>query len=498
VIRSAEKAHRGAFARRLVASAALATCALLVSGASLATAASRPLATGITNIDTRAQLGFERARATGAHFVRIPLYWGGTAPEARPSNWGPENPDDPHYEWGESDDDVVRAVNAGLTPVLQVDGAPEWAQRCRTPAVVVPAICDPDPGALRAFAVAAARRYSGQVAGLPRVHYWQALNEPNLSLFFFPQFDTSGAALSPHLYRNLINGFYAGIKAVDTTNLVLAAGLGPIAVPKWTIGPMDFTRRLLCMQGRRKPRPAAGDCGSGVHFDIFAIQPYTTGGPTHEGKVNDVQIGDLGKLQALLQAADRAGRINGQFKRTPLWITEFSWDTRPPDPGGLPMKTATRWTAEALHRAWAAGVDHFFWFSLRDDAPSHHRAFSDSLESGLYFRGASLEADQPKPVMFAFRFPFVAYPGKEGLSFWGRTPNSKSGRVKIQIRKGRWRTVRVVRADRNGIFRGVAKTHYGRNKKGAVRAHVGPVSSVPFSMRPIDDFRHPPFGAPVG
>jgi len=467
----------------------------LLAVAQPAQAAPRPLFTGVTNIGSRAPLAFERTRATGAQFIRIPLYWGGTAPETLPASWNPEDPADPNYEWGESDDDVTRAALAGLTPVLQVDGAPTWAQRCKTPPVVVPAICDPDPAALRAFAVAAARRYSGQTPGLPRVTYWQALNEPNLSLFFFPQFSAAGQPLSPELYRELVNGFYAGIKAVDASNLVLAAGLGPIAVPLWTIGPMQFARQLLCMRGLERPHPTPGDCGGGVQFDIFAIQPYTTGAPTREGKANDVQLGDLSKLQTLLRAADRAGRIANTSARTPLWITEFSWDSNPPDPGGLPMRITKRWAAEALHRAWSAGVDHFFWYSLRDDLPDPTKPFSQSLESGLYFRGASIEQDQPKPVLAAFRFPFVAYPGRRGLSFWGRTPNSKRGKVTIQVLESkRWRRALVVRADGAGIFQGTAPSGYGSKWKGSARAHYAGSPSVPFSMKPVSDFRHPPFG----
>jgi hypothetical protein len=389
---------------------------------------------------------------------------------------------------------VINAVAAGMTPVLQIDDAPVWAQRCKTPPVLSYAICDPDPAALAAFATAAARRYSGAFAGLPRVQYWQGLNEPNLSLFFFPQYDTSGKGLSPGLYRTLINAFHDSVKAVDPTNLVLAAGLGPIAVPKWTIGPMRFTRDLLCMRGHNSPRPARGSCGGGVRFDIFAIQPYTTGGPTHVGGINDVQLGGLGKLRTLLKAADKAKRIKGMFKHTPLWVTEFSWDTQPPDPGGLPMAIASRWTSEALYRAWRVGVSNFFWFSLHDDQPSG-RPFSQSLESGLYFRGPTIEQDHPKEVRQAFRFPFVSYPRKAGLFVWGRTPTSGPGEVAIETWTGNsWRRVLSVDAGKSGIFSAVAKTRYGKGKQGLVRAVALGESSIPFAMKPVPDFKHPPFG----
>jgi hypothetical protein len=458
-------------------------------------AAAQPFETGVTNLYESAPLAFERTRATGATFVRIPLHWRAVAPLKQPASWDPTNAFDPNYDWGESDLDVNRAVAAGLVPVLEVDGVPPWAERCESPPVDGPAVCDPDPGALGAFATAAARRYSGAVPGIPRVHYWQALNEPNLTTFFFPQFDTAGNALSPILYRRLINSFYAGIKSVDPSSLVITAGLGPIAVPPWTMGPMRFAREMLCMRGHKRPKPQRSDCEGGVHFDIFAIQPYTTGGPTHEGKANDVQIGDLDKLQTLLRAADRAGRIKGAFKRTPLWVTEFSWDSSPPDPGGLPMRIEKRWVAEAIYTAWRAGVTHFFWYSLRDSPRGPDEPFPQTVESGLYFRGATLEEDRPKPFLQAFRFPFVAYPGNGGLKFWGRTPAGRGGKVQVQILVGGgWRTVRRVRANGSGIFRGRIRGDYGGNRRGSARAIYRGERSLPFSMRPVADFRHPPFG----
>ncbi len=477
--------------------ALLATAALLTLGAPGA-ATAQPLFTGVTNLATNSPLAFQHTREAGASFVRIQLYWGGTAPVKQPDSWNPSDPADPAYDWVAGDEAVRNAVAAGLTPVLQVDGTPQWAQRCQTPGVFPGSICDPNPGDLRAFATAAADHYSGRTAGVPAVKYFQGLNEPNLSLFFFPQYEASGKPISPFLYRDLINAFYAGVKAAEPADLVLLAGLGPIEIPQYTIGPMKFARLLLCMKGTKKPKPTKESCDGGVHFDIFAVQPYTTGAPTHEGGTNDVELGDLPKLQTLIQAADRAGRIVGAFKRTPLWITEFSWDSKPPDPGGLPMRIEARWVAEALHVAWSAGVENFFWYSLRDGPPPNAgQKYSETLESGLYFRGATVEQDQPKPFLPAFRFPFVAYPGKK-LEFWGRTPSGRGAKVKVQLREGgKWKQVKVVRADKNGIFRGKVGTGYGNNKKGAARAIVAKQSSIPFAMKPIKDFYHPPFGGEV-
>jgi hypothetical protein len=455
----------------------------------------RPLTTGVSYVYDDNPAAFEHVKHAGARFVLIPVRWGSVvAPRQQPASWRPEDPADPNYDWSDYDPWVTNAIQAGLTPVFQVRGAPAWTQRCHFESHDAP--CNPDPAALAAFTTAAVRRYSGHFGDLPRVQYWQGLNEPNLSLFFGPQFDEAGRAISPHLYRDLINAFYAAVKSVDPSNLVIAAGLGPIAVPKYTIGPMRFTRELLCMSGHRHPRPTSGDCGGGVHFDIFDIHPYTTGSPAHEGGVNDVQLGDLDKLQRLLRAADRAGRIENDSRHTPLWITEVSWDSNPPDPGGLPMSILKRWTAEALFTAWRAGIDTVMWYSLRDSAPQSDTPSYLIPEAGLFFRGATVAQDQPKPFLYSFRFPFVAYPRKKGLFFWGRTPSSAGGKVVIQVRKRRgWLKAATVRADEFGIFQGLVRVRYGKRRRGAVRAHYAGESSMPFSMRPVPDFPQPPFGA---
>lgn len=451
------------------------------------------LVTGVSGVVDDDRVVFTRLTTAGARFVHIIVPWGRVAPAGRPVQWDPTSPADQNYDWSSVDPLFIEAARAGLRPVAMVHGAPLWAQRCEAGSLRLVPSCKPDPASLAAFAVAAARRYSGQFAGLPRVRHWQGLNEPNLSLFFNPQYE-DGRAVSPELYRELINAFYFAVKSVDPSNLILAAGLGPIARHPWTIGPMEFTRRLLCMRGRRWPRPTRGDCDGGVHFDIFDIHPYTTGGPAHRGKANDVQLGDLAKLQTLLAAAGRAGRIHGRFRHTPLWITEFTWDSRPPDPGGLRMATLTRWTAEALYRAWRADVTHFFWYPLRDEL-TRGMPFSQSIQGGLFFRGETIGDDRPKPHLRAFRFPFVAFSRANGFFFWGRTPNSRGGRVAIQVRQdGGWRNAAVARANRHGIFRGVVRGSYGRNQRGAVRARYRRDAAAPFSLTPVRSFHQPPFG----
>jgi hypothetical protein len=475
--------------------ALLAVGALAAIFASPASAGPRPLSTGISYVDGNDAVTMQHVRDTGSTWAMVPIRWAVVAPEQQPANWNPSDPNDPNYDWTFTDAWLRNAVAAGLTPVLQIRSAPHWADRCAPSATAYDAVCNLNPAAFSAFTTAAVRRYGGNVAGLPRVLYWQGLNEPNLSLFFQPQYEGNNA-VSPTLYRGLLNTFYSAVKAANPDAQVIAAGLGPIGVPGFTIPPMTFTRNLLCMSGGKKPKPTAGDCEGGVHFDIYDIHPYTSGSPAHQGGPNDVEMGDLAKLQTLLHAADRAGRIvNSNPGQTPLWITEFSYDSNPPDPGGLPMKIESQWIPEALHQAWINGISNFFWYSLEDDPPEPKRSFSETLQSGLYYWATTPAGQQPKPAMYAYRFPFLAIRNASGLTFWGRTPSDQGGKVILEaFSHGKWRKLGKAKANAVGIFKGKLKTTYGKTKKGAVRARFGSDFSPGFPMKRVGDFYQPPFG----
>jgi hypothetical protein len=455
-------------------------------------APARPLVTGIadpeaTNLGD--QLVFDRIHDAGGSFVRITVDWPRVAPADEPADWNPTDPLDPNYNWSEVDRQVVGATAAELEPLLQVYGAPTWAQGCQSSNTAYVAPCDPDPQAMAQFAKAAARRYSGDM-GFPRARYFQVQNEPNLYLFFNPQFK-QGRPVSPQLYRAIVNQFTLAVKSVHSSNLVVAGGLAPLQRPGG-LGPMDFMRRLLCMRGREHP---VKSCSATTSFDIWAMDPYTTGGPTHHAAgIDDVSLGDLPEMHRLLLAADRVGQIDSSFAQTPFWITEFSWDSKPPDPGGLPIRLHARWAAEALYRAWKAGVTTFLWFELRDQDPDG-RPYSETVQSGLYFRGATVAQDKPKLTLRAFRFPFVAFRRHRGIAVWGRTPDSAPGQVRLSVETDSgWRLARSMRADSSGIFTGLIRTDYGSDGLGRVKAAYGTIESVPFSLQPVRDFYQPPFG----
>lgn len=416
-----------------------------------AQAGNRPLQTGIFDSDSfyseEGPLAFERVRDVGAKWSRIWVPWSAIAPDKRPKQWNPRLPSDKNYSWDSLDEVVTEAEDAGIEPVLVVFGSPRWAH---DPDCEGNEICAPDPEDYGDFAHAVAHRFNGDYLDLPRVKYWQAWNEANIYPFLLPQYDDFGDAVSPEIYRQMLNAFADAAKQERADNLVLSSGLAPVERPG-SVAPMEFMRRLLCMEGRRNPRPEPG-CTEVAKFDIWTTHPYTPGSPTRPSVgADDATLTDLPEMSRLLRAAERAGHIETDLPKVPFWVTEFSWDTRGPDPGGVPVHLHARWTAEALYRMWSAGVSNVFWFLLRDQPGDG--APPDIFQSGLYYRGKDLDLDTPKPAARAFHFPLVAIPGNKGVRVWGRTPTSRPGVVQIQVRTGGgWVTARRIYADRFGIF----------------------------------------------
>lgn len=464
-----------------------------VDGSRQAVGTPRPLVTAVVDpfvfSGSNAPLALSRVRVAGAGVARLLLYWRQVAPTTKPASFEPANPADPSYDWSALDRFVKLARRNGLEPLVDVLGAPQWAQKSTVEQGN--GDNDPSPAALAQFARAAATRYDGSFEGLPRVRYWQVWNEPNLDLYLKPQV-SNGQVVSVDWYRSMVNAFAGAIHSVHRDNLVVAGGLSPFGrqdAPQ-AIAPMVFMRDLLCMSGGADPHPT---CGTKIAFDVWAHHPYTAGGPTHRAvNPDNISLGDLPKMKRLLDAAAASGHILST-QRPRFWVTEFSWDTDPPDPQAVPIAIHARWTAEALYVMWRNGVSLVTWFLIRDD-PTPNSYF----QSGLYTAGATMQADRPKLSLTAFRFPFVAYSRSRGVFYWGRTPTSAPGSVAIEQKaRARWNRLAVVRSNRFGIFTGIAQPA----GSGLVRARMlgKGGASVPFSLdAPPDHVYSPnPFGGPV-
>lgn len=129
--------------------------------------------------------------------------------------------------------------------------------------------------------------------------------------------------------------------------------------------------------GRRNLRPTSS---ARAQFDVCAHHPYTSGGPRHLAYFpDDVSLGDLPKLKAVLDAGTRTCKTVSRH-RVRFWVTEFSWDTSPLGPQSVRLALQARWVAEAMYTMWRNGVSLVTSFTLLDSW------FPDSpYQSGLYF-----------------------------------------------------------------------------------------------------------------
>ena len=186
-------------------------------------------------------------------------------------------------------------------------------------------------------------------------------------------------------------------------------------------------------------------CPQPARFDVLAHDPYSVGGPERRAlNVDDVSIPDLGKLTRPLRVAERTGRVRPRGRKG-LWVTEFGWDSNPPDPQGVPGERHARWLEQAFYVLWREGVDAVTWFKIVDEPSGGD--YGATYQSGLYFLDG-----RPKPALTAFRFPFVAErTSGTRVRTWGKAP--RNGAVRIQARLGSgWRTIKTIEAHGNRVF----------------------------------------------
>jgi hypothetical protein len=434
-------------------------------------------------------LAVERMRDAGVAYVRIPASWSDIETAQSEPAVAPD-PTWPGYDWRTLDQAVTTIRNAELQPLLVINHAPPWAEGPGRPPVdgtVGPGSWRPSAARLRRFARAVARRYSGtlRVAGgatLPRVRYFQAWNEPNLSVDLSPQYERrSGAlrAVAPALYRDLLNGFYAGVKSVAADNVVLTAATAPYgdyppAGPYARTPPVDFLRRLLCLTASGRPRGSR--CKQPPHFDVLAFNAYPITPFERVARPLDTGVNDAGKVVRTVRIAERA-RTALPSKRHDVWLTEFGWGANERH-GARPASPARQgaYLTQTLYLAWRRKIRTAVWWLFRD--PADNGATFPGY-SGLYARGPTVATDNPREALSNFSFPFLARRERNRTRLWGMAP-TPDARVRIQTRRGEvWPTIATVRA-RGRVFT-LTRRHLPRS--GVLRAVSNGRTSPPWRVR---------------
>jgi hypothetical protein len=352
-------------------------------------------------------------RNLGADVVKVSVAWNDLAPRR------PRHPSDPNaYPWNkyEADyDDVVRAAGErGLRVYLGLVGhrAPRWAAGRL-------GVTRPSARQLRYFAEAAGRHFSGSLD----VPIWSIWNEPHLFTFIRPQRSRSGTPLSPSIYRRLYLAGVAGLRASGHGgDRILFGELAPFgAGVSYRVGPIDFIREMACLDRRFRPyrgraRRARG-CPSRmgrIPTSGLAYHPYTLkNGPRYRlPRSGDATIAQLSRVTRVLDGVARRGRLP---RRLPIWITEFGFQTDPPDPfQGVFVGRAPAYMDESEWIAYRnPRVVSYSQYQLTDDGPRRGSRLRrwEGWQSGLYtYRG------RKKPKVYkAWQMPAFARVRRGGV-----------------------------------------------------------------------------------
>jgi hypothetical protein len=409
-----------------------------------------------------------RVRALGGSVARIPVDWRNVVEASPPVGFQARDSASPAYRFVRLDVAVRSAADAGLQPLLVVSHAPAFAEAPHRWPYAYPGSWAPSPVALEGFAAALASRYDGAFpdplhpgASLPRVRLFQAWNEPNLARYLEPQWVAVGrrwSAFSPQLYRQLLNGFYAGVKSVQPSDTVAAAGVAPEGEPAGVgvMAPVTFLEGLLCLGAART------SCAQKPHLDVLAFHPLSVFDPDVPAVSKlDVAISDIGKVTGLLARAEHQHTVL-PAESHPLWVTELNWESSPPSSTGVPGPLQSAWISRALHRLWIAGVSLVDWQFLIDPYDGTPLASPDG-SINLYPRPAGLYAPgpggntvlaRPKPFLRGFTLPFDPLRvNRRQLRVWALLMHAgQSALLQRQVRGGPWQTIDRLSANRYGVI----------------------------------------------
>jgi hypothetical protein len=388
------QASRRAGVFRLLAAcvAAVALTAVTATGASgeQRGARSAPMLLGLMDdalLGTLPDTAFPVVKNLHPQVIRYDLSWASTAP-SKPAD--ATNPDDPTYDWSLADGVVTRADALGIPVLLTIEVTPRWAGGGTGNKAPV------NMSSLKAFAYAAATRYSGRHVvpttgqALPAVTRWEAWNEPNTTSHLRPQYScrcASARPVSPGIYAKILKAIYSGVHTAGRHAGVPEEVAGGATKPNYS-GPKTFEPavaplRFLKLLGTHHPQ-----------LDVYSHHPYRTDIGRKAGQTdlpNNISFADLPRL---IEGLDKA--FPG--KHLHLWVTEFGVQTKPPDHyQGITLRAQAVQLRRNVAMARAnPRIDMLVWFLIRDEQV--RKPFAAGFQTGLTFTNGKL-----KPSWRVFR-----------------------------------------------------------------------------------------------
>jgi len=366
--------------------------------------------------------------ALGVRVVRFTLRWDQIAAR-RPAT--PSDPADAAYHWTAPDAVLDGLREHGIDVVLQLLGTPAWANGHK------PSNYAPTSGRTFAeFASAAAQQY-------PWVRRWLIWNEPNQVRWLRP-------TTAPTYTTKLLNPAYTAIHSVIRGAQVAGGGTAPRG-SRGGISPIAWMTAMHAAHAK---------------LDAYAHNPY----PLDPKRESPLKGGCAHCTTITMATLTRlTTRVARYFPRARIWLTEYAYQTNPPDRLlGVTPALQARYVGEGAFAAYrAAKVDLLIQFLYRDE-PNLAR-----FQSGL----VSLR-NRAKPSLAAFELPLAQI---SPTTLWGQLRAPAAGTTgRLERRVGsHWSALATVHAGSGGYFRFTGKLPRGTQ----VRVRAGKVTGATITVR---------------
>ena len=413
------------------------------------------------------------AKRLGADAIRVFVSWHSVAPgqasRRRPAGFDAGDPDSRGYQWGMYDALVDRARRHGIRLMLALSPSiPYWASE-------EPARCQhriggyqhfgfscmwkPSPKLFAQFVKAAVLRYGTRARGPygGQVALWSFWNEPNLEHYIWPQLKRTRYGivdLAAARYRKLWQAGWKAIARYDppSRNKVLFGETAAIS------SPMDTLYAALCLDEEGRPfrgrlRRLQGCGGKVKRLPIggLALHPYNNFAIgsvfTRSFTKDSLPMAYMSRAHTLLDRAARYGRIP---RGRGIYVTEFGFQSSPPNPFGDALSLSRH--AAAINEA-----DRLFWGDRRVRSVAQYELY-DVGNPGEFNTGLRFAEGGPKPAFDAYRMPLVASRlAADRVEIWGQVrPATGRTRVVVEI-AGAGTVVRQPMTNAAGYYRFVVR-----------------------------------------
>jgi hypothetical protein len=474
----------------------------------------------------------DELKSLGVDIVKVRVNWRSIAPAGdsgtKPSFNAADPGAYPDGGWAPYDAIVRGATSRGMGVYFQLGGsAPEWATGGKRNS----AVNEPSATEFKAFVQAVGTRYSGSYGGssgssgspsgggggggggvpipipkelagvirggagssagataaqapsdaLPRVTVFSVWNEPNLKSWLSPQ-TKKKVPYAPVVYRRLLYAAADGLKASGHgSDQLLIGELLPFARTGRTgstkLRPLTFLRELACLNSRFRPYRGKAAKLRGCRGKFrklpgtgLAFHPYTLGGGPNVKTPNkdDASISTLSRVTKTLDRMHSKRRL--AKRKMPLWITEFGFQSSPPDRYASPLRRIPGFMGQSERIAYKnRRVASYSQYPLLDDADL------GGFQSGLRFKSGKAK----KGVYKAFAHTIYAVKRGSRVEVFGceRAATTSStytieGRVG---KKGKWKTLASGHPNAFGYFD--RKVRFSPGKRSQLRFRVGNAAS---------------------